>query len=131
MYVKDNTLYADPYSYLKLRNAPVVAMAMPLTETSEDDYEEIPFSSPLDVCVDGNTVYWGKRLFLVRVKSLKYADIKTAVIKSRYSDDDQMALLLNRDKGPDRELLYQKMQQWRSFAADIARAAATNAQDEI
>lgn len=125
MYVKDNILYADAGHYLKRRNVPIVAMAMPLTETTEDDYEEIPFSSPLDVCVDGKTVYWGGRLFLVRVKSLKYAVIKTAVIKSRYSDDDQMALLLNRDKGPDRELLYQKMQQWRSFAADIARAAAT------
>lgn len=122
MYVKDNTLYSDAYHYLKRKDAPAVAMAMPLTETTEDDYEEIPFSTPLDVHADGKTVYWGKRLFLVRVRSLKYADVKTAVIKSRYSDDDQIALVLNRDKSPEKELLYQKMQLWRDFAADIAKA---------
>lgn len=123
MFVKDNILYADAYHYLKRKNVRVVAMAMPLYETSPDDYEELPLPDPIDVSIGRKNVYWGNRLFTVRVSSMRYADIKKAVIKSRYSDDDQMALILNRDKNPEKELLYRKMQQWREFAADIASAA--------
>lgn len=121
MFVKDNILYADAYKYLKHKTAPTVAMIVPLTNSTIGDYEEVSFKDPLDIEVKDNTIYWGNRLFLIKVKSLKYADVKTAIIKSRYSDDDQMSIILNRDKGEEKEVLYQKMQEWRDFAGYIAK----------
>jgi hypothetical protein len=42
---------------------------------------------------------------------------------SRYSNDDQMALILNNGKSEQDTLLYNKMQEWREWAGVIARTA--------
>lgn len=122
MFVKGNILYSDAYKYLKRKGLPIVTMVAPLTNTTKDDYEEVSFISPLDVVVEGKFVYWGNKLFCTKVKSLRYADIKTAIIKMRYSDDDQMALILNREKSEEGAKLYDKMQEWRDFATVIAKS---------
>lgn len=50
-----------------------------------------------------------------------YAYIKTAVIKIRYSNDDQIALMLNYQVNPEGyEEAYNAMQEWRDYAALIA-----------
>lgn len=120
MFVKNNILYSDAYKYLKHKTKPIVGMLIPLNNFTEDDFEEINMTSPLDIVVKDKSIYWQRSLFFVTPKLLTYADIKTAIIKSRYSDDDQMALILNRESSEENEVLYQKMQQWREFAGYVA-----------
>ena len=50
-----------------------------------------------------------------------YADAKAAVVKMRYSQDDQMALMLNYAEDPDGYGdAYREMQSWRKVAAMVA-----------
>ncbi len=126
MFTKGNTVYAEAYKYLRSKAVNMVALQ---TKGSPDDFTEENFSLPLKVSVESKTVKFGP-YFMVRVKALDYATIKTAIIKLRYSNDDQMALILNKDSSPEDALLYAKMQAWRDFAADVARLAEQSVKDQ-
>ena len=50
-----------------------------------------------------------------------YSEVKAAVVKMCYSIDDQMALMLNRIKQPEKyDEAYRKMEEWRDFASVVA-----------
>lgn len=50
-----------------------------------------------------------------------YSDIKTFIIKLHYSNDNQIALILNYQLNPDKyEVDFKKMQEWRNYASEIA-----------
>ena len=44
------------------------------------------------------------------------------LIKIRYSNDDQIAILLNKDSSEEDLLKYNKMQEWRDWASILAKA---------
>jgi hypothetical protein len=51
-----------------------------------------------------------------------YAYWKTKIINQRYSNDDQIAIMLNKDSGEESDILrYDKMQEWRDWAGRLAR----------
>lgn len=55
------------------------------------------------------------------VFSIKQTDhIKKDLITKLWSNDDQIAIMLNRDNGPEYESVYQFMQRWRMWAGQIA-----------
>jgi hypothetical protein len=72
---------------------------------TEDDFYEVP-EDDLD-CIDGT---W------YNFKGQNYAAIKTFIIKLHYSNDDQIAIMLNGDEEKMKE-----MQEWREYASYIAR----------
>lgn len=121
MFIKNNILYADAYMYLKHKTKPIIGLSISLDVYSSNDFLELPMSMPLSIEVENEVIYWQHGLFANRPAQLTYADIKTSIIKSRYSDDDQMALILNKDKSPEDLELFQKMQEWRDFAGYIAK----------
>ena len=43
------------------------------------------------------------------------------MIKLRYSNDDQLALMLNKDNSEEDKMYYDKMQEWREFSGHIAK----------
>jgi hypothetical protein len=49
-----------------------------------------------------------------------YADAKKFVISKLYSNDDQIAIILNKDDSDEDGLVYQKMQEWREWASIVA-----------
>ena len=49
-----------------------------------------------------------------------YADAKKFVVGVRYSNDDQIAIILNKDNSEEDALAFQKMQEWRDWAAVVA-----------
>lgn len=49
-----------------------------------------------------------------------YADAKKYVICKRYSNDDQIAIILNKDNSEEDALAFQKMQEWRDWASAVA-----------
>ena len=124
MFTKGNTTYSEAFGYLRHRRFNMVTLQ---TKDSTEDYNEEAFSLPLNVVTEGKTVTFGG-YFIVQPKSLSYGDIKTAIIKMRYSNDDQMALILNKESSEEDALLYSKMQEWREFAAEVARQATINDQ---
>lgn len=49
-----------------------------------------------------------------------YADAKEFIIKKRYSNDAQIAIMLNKENSAEDELAYDKMQDWRDWASTVA-----------
>lgn len=54
-----------------------------------------------------------------------YDSIKSRLIKLRYSNDDQIALILNKDKSNEDLEYFNKMQEWRTWAGDVAKKLMT------
>ena len=52
---------------------------------------------------------------------MDYVGIKTKIIKMKYSNDDQIAIILNKDNSAEDLELYNKMQNWRDWAGEFAR----------
>lgn len=50
-----------------------------------------------------------------------YADAKKFIINKRYTNDDQIAIILNKDDDEESALAFQKMQEWREWASVVAR----------
>ena len=117
MFIKGNTVYADAFKYLKHKEKNIIALSV---KGSADDYEELSMNDPLDVEVSGKMLFWNNRRFANRLEYLTKEGVKTSIIHSRYSNDDQIAIMLNKDASEEDAMYYQKMQEWRDFAAYIA-----------
>ena len=56
------------------------------------------------------------------IKNGDYGDYKKAIVQKKYSNDDQIAIILNKDNGLEEDLFaYQKMQEWREWASTVAK----------
>lgn len=119
MFVKGNTVYADAFKYLRHKSGRIVALSI---KGSADDWEEIEMATPIQVTVDKTMIKWENGLLACIPDTFTYEGVKTKIIKSRYSNDDQIAIMLNKDESEEDAILYQKMQEWREFAAFIAKS---------
>lgn len=127
MFIKDGILYADAFKYLYNTRMNAVAFQFP----ESPDWEERPLPEDFGIELqkdvqDGETIghkaFFADRLFVATLPAeLTYGAVKTAMIQKRYSMDDQMALMLNKDNSEDTLMYYNKMQEWRDFAAFFAR----------
>ena len=128
MFIKGNTVYADAFKYLKHKEKNIIALSI---KGSADDYEELSMEQNFslanyrrkklaktgDRSKNGNLSYL---TFANRLEYLTKDSVKTSIIHSRYSNDDQIAIMLNKDASEEDAMYYQKMQEWRDFAAYIA-----------
>lgn len=97
-----NELYLGYTYYINGKLLPEPKLEVP------EDYEEV---LPLEI--EGNTYY---------LEEYTYAAIKTFVVKLKYSNDDQIALMLNYQENPDKyQEAYDTMQAWRDYAGEVAR----------
>lgn len=117
MFTKGNIVYSDAFKYLKHKERNIIALSV---KGSADDYEELLMNDPLDVEVYKGMVFWNNRKFVNYPSILTKEGVKTSIIKSRYSNDDQIAIMLNRDDNEDAAMYFLKMQEWRKFAAQVA-----------
>lgn len=118
MFNKGNTVYADAYKYLRHKCKNVIALSI---KGCANDYEELEMDHPLDVEVSGDMIFWNRQMFANIPDALTREAIKTSIIKSRYSNDDQLAILLNKDEDEKGAIYYQKMQEWREFASEVSK----------
>ena len=118
MFTKGNRVYADTYKYLRHKTKAAIGITM---VADESEVEEVVMELPIVVSINGNMVTWenGKLAFFAKDKN--YASIKEQLVKSRYTNDEQLAIMLNKDSSEDSQLCYQRMQEWRSFAEEMAR----------
>ena len=114
MYIIKDVLYADAGKYLKCGNR--IAFQMKASE----NVEELELNLD-DIVIVNNYAYYNKGLFAQEVnKHWTYGDYKSRIIKKKYSNDDQIAIMLNKDNSPEDYQYYEKMQEWRNFAGLLA-----------
>lgn len=125
MFTKNKITYSEAFKYLRHKERNVVALK--IQGINADDYIEVDMDNPLKVSVDKNSgvVKFGT-WFVAFPDDLSYGSIKKAIIQLRYSNDDQMALILNKDDSEEDSILYQKMQEWREFASTVARKVTSD-----
>ena len=79
-----------------------------------EDFKEID-ESDIELCEN------------IKPFNASYADIKTAIIKLKYSNDDQIALMLNyQDDSEKYYEAYNEMQDWRNKASELAKKYCIN-----
>lgn len=75
-----------------------------------------------DIVLDGDFIrYNNGRIIQSYIKDITYGEWKTKIIKWRYSNDDQIAILINKDDSEEDIIKYNRMQEWREYAAKLAR----------
>lgn len=128
MFSKDGILYSEAFKYLY--NPKMNAVAFQFAEGGGWEERELPQDFDIEIHVEtdesgtvtGHRALFCNRLFAaVLPADLSYGSVKTAMIQKRFSMDAQMAIILNKDDSEEKAELYQKMQEWRSFAAYFAR----------
>ena len=118
MFTKGNKVYADAGKYLVSKDRRIIALNI---TGSIDDYDEEEINSPLDIEIKDGLIYYQNRKLICAPEIMDYAGIKTKMIKLRYSNDDQLALMLNKDNSEEDTELYNKMQEWRAWSATFAK----------
>lgn len=116
MYIQRDKVYADAGKYLVKGNR--VAYEFPGDGTDVQEVEDT-----LDGFTKvGSMVKWSNGYRAIKlIENGTYDDYKTKMVKARYSNDDQIAIMLNKDSGDeDDALAYQKMQEWREYASKVA-----------
>lgn len=126
MIQRNNKFYADAFKYLRNEKRNAVALMV----TDHEGWQELEMPKEFDVEVEeskdekGNVIWYDafflNRLFLIRLESLEYGAIKSAVVRRRYTLEEQTAIILNKDKSDEKLKDYTDMQEWREFAAHLA-----------
>lgn len=116
MYEKDGIVYSDGYKYLKHKAESVVGFAVP---GEAEDFEEAEVDMGT-LKVDDDTVTLNDML-KIGISEWNHKGIKLKIVASRYSNDDQIAIMLNGD-----EEAMQRMQKWREFADEVAQRTLSN-----
>lgn len=117
MYKIGNYYFADAGYYLK-RGSSIAYFF----ENSDEEVREIKATID-DIHKVGSIILWSEDNLAQSIfKNGVYADYKKAIIQKKYSNDDQIAIMLNKDSGEEIDLLaYQKMQEWRDWASLVAK----------
>jgi hypothetical protein len=118
MFTKNDNIYADVGYYLRNKTNNSIAL---MRKGDVNDWEELPLNDPIDIQIDDTTIFINDRKFIFKVPKLTYNAIKTKIITSRYSNDDQMALILNNGQSELDTMYYNKMQEWRDWAGKMAK----------
>ena len=117
MFTINNTIYADAGNILIGDNKVGYQF---IGKESEFKEQKIKYD---DINIKGSFIkYDNGRLLehIPRQPSCGY--FKSRIIKKRYSNDDQIAILLNKDSSEEDLLKYNKMQEWRDWASILAKA---------
>lgn len=115
MYVDKGIIYSTPGHYL--HNSYAVGFQFKYSDGFTESILNIS-----DMHIVGDHLYYNNNEFSIRlINNGTYEDYKTYVIKMRYSNDDQIAIILNRELSNEDLNRYDRMQQWREFASKLAK----------
>jgi hypothetical protein len=114
MYIKNNVVYADAGNILISKTAIGYSLIADIANIQEQQV------NLQDMKLEGEFLKYSDGLVVQGYKNLDYAGWKAAVIKWRYTIDDQMAIILNKDESAETLLEYNRMQEWRDWAGTLA-----------
>ena len=117
MYQIKDKVYADAGKILIGKNK----IGYILTGNIEDFTEEDIYLD--DMVIDGNLLRYSNGRIVERyIPNESYAQLKARIIKRKYSNDDQIAIMLNKDNSELDLMYYNKMQEWREWASILAHS---------
>ena len=119
MYIKNNVVYADAGNILISKTAIGYSLIADMANIQEQQV------NLQDMKLEGEFLKYSDGLVVQRYKNLNYAGWKADIIKWRYTIDDQMAIILNKDESAETLLEYNRMQEWRNWAGTLANKILT------
>lgn len=120
MYKVRNKVHAEAGSLLVGKNRIGYVFLGELNEFSE---EAISLD---DMKVEGNFLTYSRgRIRELYDPSATYEQLKAKYVKRLFSNDDQIAIMLNKDKSAADAELFDKMQEWRDWCGVLAKKVAS------
>lgn len=114
MFIKSNMIYSEAGYILKCNNK----KAFQLPYDASKEYIEIPIDIT-NTKIESGMINMDGVVFRNN-KKYDYSQWKANIIKKRYSNDDQIAIMLNRGD-EESNMIYNKMMQWREYASILAK----------
>ena len=114
MFIKSNMIYSEAGYILRCDNK----KAFQLPYDSSKTYIEIPIDIT-NTKIESGMINMDGVVFRNNEK-YDYGQWKANIIKKRYSNDDQIAIMLNRGD-EESNMIYNKMMQWREYASVLAK----------
>lgn len=75
-----------------------------------------------DMKVEGNFLLYSNGFILERnYPNLTYEEHKARIVKRLFSNDDQIAIMLNKGRSEQDDLVFEKMQEYRDWAGTLAK----------
>lgn len=112
MYRKKEKVYCEAGHYL--RSASTVGYVLPYSEGILEVKQKFDFK----ILGPGiRVITWSNGLLALELKT-DYNELKKDIISLKYSNDDQIAIMINAEEDP---VPYKKMQEWRIFASELAK----------
>lgn len=118
MFTKGEKVFCEKGKYLVSKDNRKYGFVL---QGKMEDYEELELNDPLDIKISGNIILFQNNKLACLPETMDYVGIKTKIIKMKYSNDDQIAIILNKDNSAEDLELYNKMQNWRDWAGEFAR----------
>lgn len=116
MYTLKGIVYAEAGYLVRGRN-----MLGFCLEGAESEFTESPIITS-DLAYDGMGITFNNGMFYWDITGVdSYPKAKKYLVEKRYSNDDQIAIILNKDDGEAEALAFDKMQEWRAWAGQLAR----------
>ena len=86
-----------------------------------DDFTESEINIDDMTMESGMFIYDSGRIREIARTNLSYAELKAHLVKTMFTNDDQIAIILNRYDSESDSILYDKMQQYRSWCSKLAK----------
>ena len=72
--------------------------------------------------VEGNFLLYSNGSILeINYPNLTYEEQKARIVKRLFSNDDQIAIMLNKGRSEQDDLVFEKMQEYRDWAGTLAK----------
>ena len=97
-----------------------------------EEFTEQPITID-DMKVEGNFLLYSNGLILeINYPNLTYEEQKARIVKRLFSNDDQIAIMLNKGRSEQDDVIFNKMQEYRDWAGTLAKkiVALNNQGDE-
>ncbi len=114
MYTIKNKVYADAGCVLKYENK----VAFSFEGVDEKDVLETKINLENMQKIGKFVVYSGLRDY---ISCTEYKDWKKKWVNKQFTNDDQIAIILNKDDSEEDLLLFNKMQEWREWSGIVAK----------
>lgn len=113
MFIKNNIIFSEAGKYLSAQNfLGFKVMDSDTSKYTEKDFEEPKVSGQLLIIGDIRTLL---------PEIIDYGNLKKKFIEWHYSNDNQLAIILNKDNSDEDKVCYDKMQEWRNWSGDLAK----------
>lgn len=115
MYKIKNKIYADAGYILKYKNK----VGFSFEDVDEKDVLETKINLE-NMQILGKFVIYSEG-FKDYISCADYGGWKKKLINKQFTNDDQIAIILNKDDSEEDLLLFNKMQEWRGWAGNMAK----------